>query len=204
LERKVVVQNFVQEKIWLAKNPGKRLWDRELGDKCLYFSKEMFGHKIQIWRQKNQRNKNSCRQKLEHMKVMKRKFSGKIKKNRKNIQLLHKSYHADEGGAGCRSPTELRALTRETNAAAPDTTGIRGFAECPEHSAKGTRQRFRRQRRLCRVSFVGHSAKRSTQQNVNRKKSKKMKQEKKNLLGRHAHPASDPSNELHIFFNKFS
>jgi hypothetical protein len=64
------------------------------------------------------------------------------------------------------------------------------------HSAKGTRQRFRPQRRLCRVPFVGHSAKalpsakkhsakRSTRQNVNRKKSKKIKQEK-NCWERHA------------------
>ena len=46
------------------------------------------------------------------------------------------------------------------------TTGLSGFAECQGHSAKpnlhsakNTRQINCRQRRLCRVSFVGHSAK---------------------------------------------
>jgi hypothetical protein len=72
------------------------------------------------------------------------------------------------------------------------TTGIRGFAECLGHSAKprlhsakalpsvilgkGHSERFRRQRRLCRVPGTRqtkkHSAKRSTRQNINRKKSK--------------------------------
>jgi hypothetical protein len=102
------------------------------------------------------------------------------------------------------------------------TTGIRGFAECLGHSAKlrlysakGTRQRFYRQRRIYRVPFVGHSAKalpsakkhsakRSTRQNINRKKSKKMKQKKRIYWGRHAHPTSHPSNGLHILFSNFS
>ena len=45
------------------------------------------------------------------------------------------------------------------------------------HSAKSTRQKKSRQRRLCRVSFVGHSAKplpsADTRQSWNRKKSRK-------------------------------
>ena len=48
----------------------------------------------------------------------------------------------------------------------PLTTGFRFFAECLRHSAKAnlhsaknTRQKIDRQSPLCRVSFIGHSAK---------------------------------------------
>ena len=40
-----------------------------------------------------------------------------------------------------------------------NTTRFPFFAECPRHSAKNTRRNFSRQSRLCRVSFIGHSAK---------------------------------------------
>ena len=78
------------------------------------------------------------------------------------------------------------------------------------HSAKSTRQKKSRQRRLCRVSFVGHSAKplpsADTRQSWNRKKTRKKWEflPKKNgffLIGGGPHRSAPI--HLRLFLRKF-